>query len=95
MNELYRYLTLAVSNEWRRLDESQREEDKAEFASAVGTQCSVSTRGDGLENTSVKAARGTVTKSWQSERPHSHRSNRVSASPAPPNATSLMKRCLA
>ena len=35
MNELYRYLTLAVSNEWRRLDESQREEDKAEFASAV------------------------------------------------------------
>ena len=29
MNELYRYLTLAVSNEWRRLDESQREEDKS------------------------------------------------------------------
>ena len=35
MNELYRYLTLAVSNEWRRLDERQREEDKAEFAAAV------------------------------------------------------------
>jgi chlorite dismutase len=35
MNELFRYVTLAVSNEWRRLDESQRAEDKAEFASAV------------------------------------------------------------
>ncbi len=35
MNELYRYLTLAVSNEWRRLDERQREEDKAEFVSAA------------------------------------------------------------
>jgi chlorite dismutase len=35
MNELYRYLTLAVSNDWRRLDERQREEDKAEFVSAV------------------------------------------------------------
>ena len=35
MNELYRYLTLAVSNDWRRLDERQREEDKAEFAAAV------------------------------------------------------------
>lgn len=35
MNELYRYLTLAVSNEWRRRDEPQREEDKAEFASAA------------------------------------------------------------
>ena len=35
MNELYRYLTLAVSNEWRRLDERQREDDKAEFVSAA------------------------------------------------------------
>jgi chlorite dismutase len=35
MNELYRYLTLAVSNDWRRLDERQREQDKAEFVSAV------------------------------------------------------------
>jgi chlorite dismutase len=35
MNELYRYLTIAVSNEWRRLDDRQREEDKTEFASAV------------------------------------------------------------
>ena len=35
MKDLFRYLTLAVSNEWRRLDERQREDDKAEFASAV------------------------------------------------------------
>ncbi len=35
MNELYRYLTLAVSNEWRRQGDRQREEDKAEFAAAV------------------------------------------------------------
>jgi chlorite dismutase len=35
MNELYRYLTVAVSNEWRRLDERRRGEDKAEFASAA------------------------------------------------------------
>jgi chlorite dismutase len=35
MNELYRYLTVAVSNEWRRLDERRRAEDKAEFASAA------------------------------------------------------------
>ncbi len=68
---------------------------EAESASAVGTQCAVSTRGDGFASRSVKAVRGTVTKSWQSERPHSQRSNKVSASPAPPNATSLMKRCLA
>jgi chlorite dismutase len=35
MNELFRYLTLAVSNEWRRLDERQRDDDKAEFAAAA------------------------------------------------------------
>jgi chlorite dismutase len=35
MSELYRYLTLAVSNDWRRLDEPRREDDKAEFVSAV------------------------------------------------------------
>jgi chlorite dismutase len=35
MNELYRYLTIAVSNEWRRLDERRRAEDKAEFVSAA------------------------------------------------------------
>src|SRR5207247_3728186 len=68
---------------------------KAESASVVGTQCAVSTRGDGFENTSVKAVRGTVTKSWQWGWPHSQRSSSVSPSPAAPNATSLMKRCLA
>ena len=35
MNELYRYLTLAVSSDWRLLQERQREEDKVEFASAA------------------------------------------------------------
>jgi chlorite dismutase len=35
MNELYRYLTLAVSSEWRRQDEHRREEHKAEFVSAA------------------------------------------------------------
>ena len=36
MNELYRYLTLSVSSEWRRLDESERARQKDEFARAVG-----------------------------------------------------------
>lgn len=35
MNELYRYLTLAVSIDWRLLEERRREEDKAEFVSAA------------------------------------------------------------
>ncbi len=35
MNELYRYLTVAVSSEWRLQDERRREEDKAEFISAA------------------------------------------------------------
>ena len=35
MNELYRYLTLAVSPEWRRLDEAQRTADKRELAAAA------------------------------------------------------------
>jgi chlorite dismutase len=35
MNELFRYLTLAVSNDWRRLDERRRDEDKAEFVQAA------------------------------------------------------------
>ena len=35
MNELYRYLTLAVSPEWRRLDEAQRTSDKRELAAAA------------------------------------------------------------
>jgi chlorite dismutase len=35
MNELYRYLTFAVTPEWRRLDEAQRDGQKAEFARAA------------------------------------------------------------
>jgi chlorite dismutase len=36
VNELYRYLTLAVSPEWRRLDERGRAAQKREFAAAAG-----------------------------------------------------------
>jgi chlorite dismutase len=36
VNELYRYLTLTVSSEWRRQDERRRDEDKAEFEAAAG-----------------------------------------------------------
>ena len=35
MNELYRYLTLAVTAEWRRLPERERASHKEEFASAA------------------------------------------------------------
>jgi len=35
VNELYRYLTLAVSPEWRRLDETQRAADKRELAAVA------------------------------------------------------------
>lgn len=35
MNELYRYLTLAVTPEWRRLDPMERDAQKAEFARAA------------------------------------------------------------
>ena len=35
MNELYRYLTLAVTGEWRRLPDAERERHKREFAAAV------------------------------------------------------------
>lgn len=35
MNELYRYLTLAVSAEWRRLPAAERERHKAEFGAAT------------------------------------------------------------
>ena len=41
MNELYRYLTLAVSNDWRRLDERQREDDKAEQMIKTGRELSL------------------------------------------------------
>lgn len=53
MNELYRFLTLAVSAEWRRLDAGTREAHKREFSTALD-QCGVAkhayslvgTRGD-------------------------------------------------
>jgi chlorite dismutase len=35
VNELYRYLALGVSAEWRRLDEIERHDQKREFAAAV------------------------------------------------------------
>ena len=35
MNELFRYLTVAVSPEWRRRGESEREADKREFVQAL------------------------------------------------------------
>jgi chlorite dismutase len=35
MNEIYRYLTLAVSPEWRRLEERERVSQKQEFAAAA------------------------------------------------------------
>jgi chlorite dismutase len=35
MNELFRYLTLAVTPEWRRLDEGERAAQKREFADAA------------------------------------------------------------
>jgi chlorite dismutase len=37
MNELYRYLTLAVSPEWRRLEQRERAAQKQEFASAAAS----------------------------------------------------------
>ena len=38
MNELYRYLTLAVTPEWRRLDETERAECKREFMRAAADE---------------------------------------------------------
>jgi len=38
MNEVYRYLTLAMTPEWRRLDESARAEQKREFTHAATDQ---------------------------------------------------------
>jgi chlorite dismutase len=53
MNELYRYLTLAVTPEWRRLEERERAEQKREFLRAaeddrvtVHAYSLVGTRGD-------------------------------------------------
>ena len=41
MNELYRYLTLAVSPEWRRLEERERAAQKREFAAAAASAAAV------------------------------------------------------
>ncbi|MEK7860265.1 MAG: chlorite dismutase family protein [Chloroflexota bacterium] len=38
MNELYRYLTIAVTPEWRRLDPDDRAAHKREFVRAVGAE---------------------------------------------------------
>lgn len=53
MNQLFRYLTLAVTNEWRRLDEGERAAHKREFVRAarhdgvrVHAYSLVGTRGD-------------------------------------------------
>jgi chlorite dismutase len=35
VNQLYRYLTLAMTSDWRRLDESERREQKREFVRAA------------------------------------------------------------
>ena len=37
MNELFRYLTVAVSPEWRRRDDAERDRDKREFAAALAS----------------------------------------------------------
>ncbi|HEX9495392.1 MAG TPA: chlorite dismutase family protein [Candidatus Limnocylindria bacterium] len=50
MNELFRFLTLAVSPEWRRRDPADREADKREFARAVGT-CGVAAHAYSLVGT--------------------------------------------
>ncbi len=39
MNELYRYLTIAVTPEWRRLDPGDRAAHKREFVRAAEDLC--------------------------------------------------------
>lgn len=50
MNELYRFLTLAVSAEWRRLDAGTREAHKREFSTALD-QCGVAAHAYSLVGT--------------------------------------------
>ena len=50
MNELFRYLTLAVSPEWRRRDDADRGRDKREFIDAVAT-CGVAAHAYSLVGT--------------------------------------------
>jgi chlorite dismutase len=50
MNELFRYLTIAVSPEWRRRPETERQRDKREFADAVAS-CGVAAHAYSLVGT--------------------------------------------
>lgn len=50
MNELFRYLTLSVSAEWRRRDDAERDGDKRQFADAVGS-CGVAAHAYSLVGT--------------------------------------------
>lgn len=50
MNELYRFLTLAVSGEWRRLDPATRRTQKLEFAEAL-ERCGVAAHAYSLVGT--------------------------------------------
>ena len=54
MNELFRYLTLAVSPEWRRRSEDERRRDKREFADAVAS-CGVAAYAYSLVGTRADA----------------------------------------
>jgi len=55
VNELYRYITLAVSPEWRRLDETQRASDKRELAAAAADRMGVRVHGYSLAGTRADA----------------------------------------
>jgi len=54
MNELFRYLTLAVSPEWRRRSEDERRRDKRELAEAVAS-CGVAAHAYSLVGTRADA----------------------------------------
>jgi len=54
MNELFRYLTLAVSPEWRRKDEGERQHDKRELVDAVAS-CGVAAHAYSLVGTRADA----------------------------------------
>ena len=54
MNELFRYLTLAVSPEWRRRSEDERQLDKRELAEAVAS-CGVAAHAYSLVGTRADA----------------------------------------
>lgn len=55
MNELYRYLTLSVSSEWRRIDAAQREAHKREFAEAATSDQTVRVHSYSLVGTRADA----------------------------------------